>query len=165
MNAYWQDDRVAVSVNAVCALAGVSKPWLYRDFRSEDGLTAAVLDAAVLERYGQTVLVSVEALLSSPQTYDTRNGAEALRLTWLPAICKSSWHWRSAGARRARVQKPSVPCWSWRSRCCAEGLPRGKPPAAGIDRSALELGYAPAFAAASCVSVREHTLGWEAERR
>ena len=67
MNAYWQDDRAAVSVNAVCALAGVSKPSLYRDFGSEDGLTAAVL-----ERYGQTVLVSVEALLSSPQTYGTK---------------------------------------------------------------------------------------------
>jgi len=67
MNAYWQDDRAAVSVNAVCALAGVSKPSLYRDFGSEDGLTAAVL-----ERYGQTVLVSVEALLSSPQAYGTK---------------------------------------------------------------------------------------------
>lgn len=67
MNAYWQDERAAVSVNAVCAVAGVSKPSLYRDFGSEDGLTAAVL-----ERYGQTVLVSVEALLSSPQTYGTK---------------------------------------------------------------------------------------------
>lgn len=64
MNAYWQDDRAAVSVNAVCVLAGVSKPSLYRDFGSEDGLTAAVL-----ERYGQTVLVGVEALLSGPQRY------------------------------------------------------------------------------------------------
>jgi AcrR family transcriptional regulator len=67
MNAYWHDDRAAVSVNAVCALAGVSKPSLYRDFGSEDGLTAAVL-----ERYGQTVLTGVEALLSSPQTYGTK---------------------------------------------------------------------------------------------
>lgn len=67
MNAYWQDDRAAVSVNAVCALAGVSKPSLYRDFGNEDGLTAAVL-----ERYGQMVLVSVEALLSSRQTYGTK---------------------------------------------------------------------------------------------
>lgn len=67
MNAYWQDDRAAVSVNAVCALAGVSKPSLYREFGSEDGLTAAVL-----QRYAQTVLVRVKALLSSPQTYDTK---------------------------------------------------------------------------------------------
>ncbi|MGA1677667.1 MAG: TetR/AcrR family transcriptional regulator [Pseudomonadales bacterium] len=67
MNAYWQDDRAAVSVNAVCALAGVSKPSLYRDFGSEDGLTDAVL-----ERYGQTVLASVEALLSGPQAYGAK---------------------------------------------------------------------------------------------
>lgn len=67
MNAYWQDDMAAVSVNAVCALAGVSKPSLYRDFGSEDGLTDAVL-----ERYGQTVLASIEALLSSPQTYSSK---------------------------------------------------------------------------------------------
>jgi AcrR family transcriptional regulator len=67
MNAYWQDDRAAISVNAVCALAGVSKPSLYRDFGSEDGLTAAVL-----ERYGQTVLVGVEALLSSSQSYGAK---------------------------------------------------------------------------------------------
>jgi TetR/AcrR family transcriptional regulator, copper-responsive repressor len=67
MNAYWQDDRAAVSVNAVCALAGVSKPSLYRDFGSEDGLTAAVL-----EHYGQSVLVGVEALLSGPQSYGAK---------------------------------------------------------------------------------------------
>lgn len=64
MHAYWQDDMAAVSVNAVCALAGVSKPSLYRDFGSEDGLTAAVL-----ERYGQTVLVALEELLSDSQNY------------------------------------------------------------------------------------------------
>lgn len=64
MHAYWQEDRAAVSVNAVCELAGVSKPSLYRDFGSEDGLTAAVL-----ERYGQTVLVAVDELLSGPQCY------------------------------------------------------------------------------------------------
>ena len=67
MNAYWHDDRAAVSVNAVCALAGVSKPSLYRDFGSEDGLT----DAA-LERYGQTVLTPVEALLSGPESYGAK---------------------------------------------------------------------------------------------
>ena len=67
MNAYWQDDRAAVSVNAVCALAEISKPSLYREFGSEDGLTAAVL-----ERYGQTVLVGVEALLSGPQNYGSK---------------------------------------------------------------------------------------------
>jgi AcrR family transcriptional regulator len=58
LNAYWRNDRAAVSVNAVCVLAGISKPSLYREFGSEDGLTAAVL-----ERYRQTVLVRLEALL------------------------------------------------------------------------------------------------------
>lgn len=67
MNAYWQDDRAAVSVNAVCALAGVSKPSLYRDFGSEDGLTAAVL-----ERYAETVLVALEGLLSGPLSYGAK---------------------------------------------------------------------------------------------
>jgi AcrR family transcriptional regulator len=67
MNAYWQDDRSAVSVNAICALAGVSKPSLYREFGSEDGLSAAVL-----ERYGQTVLAPLQALLSSPQAYSAK---------------------------------------------------------------------------------------------
>jgi TetR/AcrR family transcriptional regulator, copper-responsive repressor len=67
MHAYWQDERAAVSVNAVCELAGVSKPSLYRDFGSEDGLTAAVL-----EHYGQTVLVAVDELLSGPQKYGAK---------------------------------------------------------------------------------------------
>ena len=67
MNAYWQDERADVSVNSVCALAQVSKPSLYREFGSEDGLTAAAL-----ERYGQTVLVAVEALLSSSEAYPTK---------------------------------------------------------------------------------------------
>ena len=64
MKAYWQDHRADVSVNALCAMAGVSKPSLYRDFGSEDGLTGAVL-----ERYEQTVLVLLEALLSGPRSY------------------------------------------------------------------------------------------------
>ena len=67
MRAYWQDDRAAVSVNAVCERAGVSKPSLYRDFGSEDGLTAAVL-----AHYGQTVLVAVDELLSGPQRYEAK---------------------------------------------------------------------------------------------
>lgn len=61
MQAYWQDDRAAVSINALCQLAGVSKPSLYRDFGSEDGLTAAVL-----AHYAQSVLGPLEDLLSSP---------------------------------------------------------------------------------------------------
>ncbi len=41
--------------------------FAYRDFGSEDGVTAAVL-----ERYGQTVLVAVEALLSGPESYGAK---------------------------------------------------------------------------------------------
>jgi AcrR family transcriptional regulator len=62
MNAYWRDSRVAVSVNAICALADVFKPSLYRDFGIKDGLTKPVL-----EHQAQTVLELLEALLSSPQ--------------------------------------------------------------------------------------------------
>lgn len=67
MNAYWQDDCAAVSVNNICTLAGVSKPSLYREFGSEDGLTAAVL-----ARYSQAVLKPLETLLSSPTGYTTK---------------------------------------------------------------------------------------------
>lgn len=67
MNAYWQDDNAAVSVNAICTLAKVSKPSLYRDFGSEDGLTTAVLD-----RYAQAVLEPLKALLSSATTFDAK---------------------------------------------------------------------------------------------
>ena len=64
MCAYQQEDRASVSVNAICTLAKVSKPSLYRAFGSEDGLTAAVL-----ERYEQVLWDSVEAVLASPTTY------------------------------------------------------------------------------------------------
>lgn len=67
MQAYWQDARAAVSVNAVCERAGVSKPSLYRDFGSEDGLTAAVL-----AHYVQSVLGPLDAMLSSPADFATK---------------------------------------------------------------------------------------------
>lgn len=67
MNAFWQADSAAVSVNTICTLAEVSKPSLYRDFGSEDGLTTAVL-----ERYAQTVLGSVEGMLASPASFATK---------------------------------------------------------------------------------------------
>jgi AcrR family transcriptional regulator len=64
MNAYWHHDMAAISVNSVCVVAGVSKPSLYREFGSEDGLTAAVL-----ERYSQIVLGPLEELLSSTASF------------------------------------------------------------------------------------------------
>jgi TetR/AcrR family transcriptional regulator, copper-responsive repressor len=67
MNAYWEDNLAATSVNAICALANVSKPSLYRDFGSEDGLTVAVL-----ERYANQVLVQIGDLLMSDANFTTK---------------------------------------------------------------------------------------------
>lgn len=64
MNAYWHEDQVATTINGICAIAGVSKPSLYRDFGSEDGLTSAVL-----ERYVDTVLLRVRNLLLSESSF------------------------------------------------------------------------------------------------
>jgi len=68
MHAYWQADGADISVNAICLLAGVSKPSLYRDFGSEDGLTAAVL-----KRYAETVLRSLEERVSSSRALKRRS--------------------------------------------------------------------------------------------
>ena len=51
MQAYWEADPADVSLNAICELAGVSKPSVYRQFRNDDGLMRAVLD-----RYADQVL-------------------------------------------------------------------------------------------------------------
>jgi TetR/AcrR family transcriptional regulator, copper-responsive repressor len=60
LTAYWQGDPADVSVNAICQRAGISKPSLYREFGSEDGLTRAVLD-----RYADRVLSDMFVLLQS----------------------------------------------------------------------------------------------------
>jgi len=60
MTAYWQSDPADVSVNAICQLAGISKPSLYREFGSEDGLSRAALD-----RYAEQVLSEMFVLLHS----------------------------------------------------------------------------------------------------
>ena len=62
MTAYWQSDPADVSINAICQMAGISKPSLYREFGSEDGLTRAVLDS-----YAERVLSSVFAILHGGQ--------------------------------------------------------------------------------------------------
>jgi AcrR family transcriptional regulator len=54
MTAYWQSDPADVSINAICQRAGISKPSLYREFGSEDGLSRAALD-----RYADRVLSDV----------------------------------------------------------------------------------------------------------
>lgn len=58
MTAYWHDDPLGVSLNSICRLAGVSKPSLYRELGSEDGLTRATLD-----HYAEQVLSDVFAIL------------------------------------------------------------------------------------------------------
>jgi AcrR family transcriptional regulator len=62
MTAYWQSDPADVSVNAICQMAGISKPSLYRAFGSEDGLTRAVLDS-----YAERVLSTVFTILQGGQ--------------------------------------------------------------------------------------------------
>ncbi len=62
MRAYWASDPTDVSINAICERAGVSKPALYREFGSEDGLMRAVLD-----RYAEQVLSEIFEILH-PQT-------------------------------------------------------------------------------------------------
>ena len=60
MGAYWKSDPADVSVNAICQMAGISKPSLYREFGSEDGLSRAVLD-----RYAEQVLSEIFTILQS----------------------------------------------------------------------------------------------------
>ncbi|MGX9354933.1 TetR/AcrR family transcriptional regulator [Roseobacteraceae bacterium S113] len=43
MQAYWEEGITEVSLNALCRRAGVSKPSLYKEFGSEDGLKHVVL--------------------------------------------------------------------------------------------------------------------------
>jgi AcrR family transcriptional regulator len=63
MRAYWHEGP-EVSVNAVCRRAGVSKPSLYREFGSEDGLSASAL-----EQYASIVLGQRRDLLLSGQSF------------------------------------------------------------------------------------------------
>lgn len=60
MDAYWRTDPADVSINAICQMAGIAKPSLYRAFGSEDGLTRAVLDS-----YAERVLSVVFAILQN----------------------------------------------------------------------------------------------------
>ena len=62
MTAYWQSDPADVSLNAITQMAGISKPSLYREFGSEDGLKLAALD-----RYAEQVLSEIAGLLHTGQ--------------------------------------------------------------------------------------------------
>ncbi|MDF1729052.1 MAG: TetR/AcrR family transcriptional regulator [Sulfitobacter sp.] len=65
MRAYWQADPADVSLNAICSLAGISKPALYRHFGGEDGFMRAVLD-----RYAQQVLSDIFMILQPESPLD-----------------------------------------------------------------------------------------------
>ncbi len=43
MMSYWKEGPIAVSINEICKRAGVSKPSVYREFGSEDGLKRAAV--------------------------------------------------------------------------------------------------------------------------
>lgn len=61
--AYWTKGPAQVSLNSICQKASVSKPSVYREFGSEDGLTCAAL-----ESYAENVLGQVQEILASEDT-------------------------------------------------------------------------------------------------
>jgi AcrR family transcriptional regulator len=67
MGAYWEDGPTSVSLNAICQMAGVSKPSVYREFGNDDGLTYAAL-----EKYAETVLGKVLAITMSGGSFSNK---------------------------------------------------------------------------------------------
>ena len=65
MRQYWSEGVQAVSVNRICEIARVSKPSLYREFGSEDGLLAAAI-----RRYDSTAIQPMIELLVSDRPVD-----------------------------------------------------------------------------------------------
>ena len=59
MTAYRQSDPADVSINAICQMASISKPSLYREFTSEDGLKLAVLNS-----YAEQVLSDIFVIVN-----------------------------------------------------------------------------------------------------
>lgn len=64
MRAYWKDAPTEVSLNEICALAGVSKPSVYREFGNDDGLAYAAL-----EIYAETVLAKILTIVAGDDTF------------------------------------------------------------------------------------------------
>ncbi len=60
MESYWHNDPADVSLNAICQMAGVSKPSVYREFGNEDGLNLATLD-----HYAELVLARIFNILQN----------------------------------------------------------------------------------------------------
>lgn len=65
MQAYWEEGQSEVSLNELCRRAKVSKPTLYNEFGSEDGLKQAVLS-----EYHKTTLAPLLKLLQKDQPFD-----------------------------------------------------------------------------------------------
>ena len=65
MRAYWEEGQSEVSLNEVCRRAKVSKPTLYKEFGSEDGLKQAVL-----AEYHKMTLAPLFELLQQDQPFD-----------------------------------------------------------------------------------------------
>ena len=61
---YWADGPTSVSIGYICQAANVSKPSLYREFGSDDGLKDAVLDL-----YRDMVLVPFFHILTSHESF------------------------------------------------------------------------------------------------
>ncbi len=61
---YWAEGPTNVSVRDICLKSGASKPGVYREFGSDDGLKIAVLDA-----YRSAVLVPLYSILSKDQPF------------------------------------------------------------------------------------------------
>jgi len=60
MQAYWGEDVDSISLNEICRRAEISKPGLYREFGSEDGLMKTVLVA-----YQKQVLARVYQMIAA----------------------------------------------------------------------------------------------------
>lgn len=65
MRRYWECGVANVSINEICRHSKTSKPAIYREFGSEDGL----MDAA-LRHYYDTVLSSVKQIFSDDKPLD-----------------------------------------------------------------------------------------------
>lgn len=65
MMSYWADGPTDVTINEICRKAGASKPGVYREFGSDDGLKEAVL-----ETYHGMVLARFYDILASDQPFE-----------------------------------------------------------------------------------------------
>lgn len=62
---YWTDGPTNVSINEICLKTGASKPSVYREFSSDDGLKRAAL-----ESYKSLVLSPLYDILASDKPFD-----------------------------------------------------------------------------------------------